>query len=238
MRASEWEFRHRFWIYAGIFTFAYALYAVYPQNVVSWIAHAWRRAQGLPMATPTWVYRAVFASAAALAALGAWLRTWAAAYLHSEVVHDAALHDERIVADGPYRHLRNPLYVGLLLSGLGLATLANPMGAAVMLVGLWLFTLRLIGREEAALLARGGESYRAFCAAVPRLLPALTPRLPPSGAPPRWGQALLGETFFWALAAALVVFAVTLRTDLYLGTIGLAFVLRGILAMLWWRRKR
>ena len=236
MRATDWEFRHRFWVYAVIFTVGYFCYALDSLNVVSWAVRSARGSLHHPGDVPVGVYRSIFFVGAALAALGALLRTWAAAYLRTEVVHDAALHDERLVADGPYRHLRNPLYVGLMLGAVGMAAMASRLGAAVILVGVLLFTLRLIGREEAALTASGGEGYRAFRAAVPRLLPALRPRLPASGMRPRWGQAIAGETFFWALALALAVFAATLRIQLYLWVLGGAFALRGLLAVLWWRR--
>ncbi|HEV8628713.1 MAG TPA: methyltransferase [Thermoanaerobaculia bacterium] len=238
MRATDWEFRHRFWIYLVIFTIAYSCYAIDGLNVVAWAVRTARGTLHPPGDVPVGVYRSIFFVGAALAALGAWLRTWAAAYLRSEVVHDAALHAERLVADGPYRHLRNPLYVGFMLAAVGLAAMASRLGAAVIFVGVPLFTLRLIGREEAALTASGGAGYRAFRAAVPRLLPALRPRLPASGMQSRWGQAFAGETFFWAVALALAVFAATLRLQLYFWVLGGAFALRWLLAVLWWRRHR
>ena len=46
---------------------------------------------------------------------------------------------------------------------------------------------------------------------MPRLWPALTPRLPARDVLPRWGQAIVGEMFFWIFGAAVLVFAVTLR---------------------------
>ena len=237
MRAAEWEFRHRFWVYFAIFSLAFGCYTFDPMNVVAWAVRAVRGtlhdANDLPIAP----LRAILFVAGGIAVLAAALRTWAAAYLHTEVVHDSALHADRLVADGPYRHLRNPLYLGIVLAAVALAALASRTGAVVLLVVLPWFTLRLIGAEEAALAAAGGESYRAYCAAVPRLLPSLRPRLPPGGARRRWGQALLGETFFWALAAAVLVFAATLRIETFYWVLGAAFAFRGVLAMSWWRRR-
>lgn len=236
MRAAEWEFRHRFWVYFAIFGVAFGFFTFDHVNAAVWLVRAVRGSHDARL-VPLMPLRAVLFTAGGLAVIAAWLRTWAAAYLNTEVVHDSSLHADRLVADGPYRHLRNPLYVGILLAGVGLAALASRTGAVVLLVGLPFFTLRLIGREEAALAAAGGESYRAFKAAVPSLLPALRPRLPPGGARPRWGQALLGESFFWALAAAILVFAWTLRIQVFYWVLGLAFAFRGLLAMLWWRRR-
>ena len=54
------------------------------------------------------------------------LRTWAAAYLHSDVVHDLKLHSEKLVADGPYRFMRNPLYLGSLMLTIGIG--CSPAG--------------------------------------------------------------------------------------------------------------
>jgi len=40
-------------------------------------------------------------------------------YLHSSVVNDRQLHPERLVANGPYRWVRNPLYLGNILLAFG-----------------------------------------------------------------------------------------------------------------------
>src|SRR5262249_49124499 len=55
--------------------------------------------------------RMIFGCGALLVFLAAALRTWATAYLRAEVVHDASQHSEALVADGPYRYVRNPLYL-------------------------------------------------------------------------------------------------------------------------------
>jgi hypothetical protein len=68
----------------------------------------------------------------------------------------------------------------------------------------------LILREESELLQRQGESYRAYLAGVPRFWPSVRPRIPASGARPKWGQAFAGEAFFWTFPLAGLCFAITL----------------------------
>jgi len=77
---------------------------------------------------------------------------------------------------GPYRFVRNPIYlagislfwgVGLLYAPWRVADLAGP---AVLLV---FFHLRVIRWEEPALRNRFGERYDDYCRRVPRWLPRL-----------------------------------------------------------------
>jgi len=209
LRGTEFEFRHRFGFIGSIFFIGFALYRVDGVNV-AWrlVEHA---APALDDDAQRRVLRCVYLGGALLGALGTLLRTWATAYLRAEVVHDPQLHSDRLVADGPYRRVRNPLYTGLMLLVVGMAPLASALGAAWMIVAQAVFVARLAGREAAALLAVHGESYRRYLQAVPRFVPALRPRVPPAGARPQWGRALLGETFLWAMVAGLVVFAVTFQ---------------------------
>lgn len=134
-------------------------------------------------------------SSIAFAALGAWMRTWGAAYVGAGVVQSHAMHGDALLADGPYRHTRNPLYLGTLLNTVAVALLMPPSGALFAIVLLWVFQFRLALAEEPFLTARFGEAYREYIARVPRFLPAWSPRVPPAGARPRWGQAVLGELY-------------------------------------------
>jgi hypothetical protein len=73
---------------------------------------------------------------------------------------------------------------------------------------------RLILREEDGLRQTQGESFRAYLNAVPRLWPALTPRVASGRTAPRWAQAIGGEMFTWLIGAAVLTFAVTLNFKL------------------------
>lgn len=143
---------------------------------------------------------AVTALATLLALAAAILRTWGAAYLGSGVAKATALHGERIVADGPYRYMRNPLYLGVELHVLALTILMPPGGAVFVLVAIPLLLAVLIHAEEQYLAAEKGEVYRAYMRQVPRILPKVFPCIASGGASPRWGQALLGEMYMWGVA--------------------------------------
>ncbi|HKF52253.1 MAG TPA: isoprenylcysteine carboxylmethyltransferase family protein [Candidatus Acidoferrales bacterium] len=215
MRASDVEFRARFWFIGGIFWLGFLCYAFDHQTAGVAVAQLlWRRSIDPSSMSPARPLHVVFAFAAFLCILCGLIRTWAAAYLRSTVVHDHALHSESLVADGPFRYVRNPLYLGGVFLAAGCGFLASRTGWFVMTFGLIFFYYRLIFREEAALNASQGQSFRNYCGAVPRFFPALRPRVPSSGAKPRWGQAFAGEMFIWGFTVGVVVFAITLNEAL------------------------
>jgi protein-S-isoprenylcysteine O-methyltransferase Ste14 len=81
-----------------------------------------------------------------------------------------------LVVRGPYRFVRNPMYVGgelallseaLLFSSLKLLSYGLLVGAA--------FLLFVLTYEEPTLRKKFGASYQAYCQAVPRWIPRLTP---------------------------------------------------------------
>jgi protein-S-isoprenylcysteine O-methyltransferase Ste14 len=131
---------------------------------------------------------------------GAMLRTWGAAYLGVSVVKAGTLEGDGVVAAGPYRWFRNPLYVGTFLNMLALALLMPPSGAVFTIVTVALFQLRLIAAEEAFLVERFDGPYLEYCAMVPRLLPLGAPKVAASAARPEWLMALAGEVYMWGVA--------------------------------------
>jgi protein-S-isoprenylcysteine O-methyltransferase Ste14 len=224
MRATEFEFRHRFWFVSGIFCLGFSFYSIDHENAGIALAKLyWGRSFNPDSAAGAHILQLMFGFGALLSLVAAGLRTWAAAYLRSEIVHDYALHSEGLVADGPFRWMRNPLYDGGVLLAAGMGLLASRTGWFVMTFGLLIFYYRLVRHEEAELSASQGESFRAYCATVPRFLPALRPRVKSSGARPRWGQAFAGELFMWGFAASVVAFALTLRIGIFYVVLGASF---------------
>lgn len=210
MLLSDFEFRYRFWLIAAVFWLGFTLYAIDHVNVVV-RAENWLGVY--PDARPE-VERMVFGIGAGLTFINALLRSWATAYLRSELVHDSALHAERLVAEGPYRYVRNPLYLGNILMAVGMGLLASTLGWLLIVTGMYIITRRLIRREEAALLEANGSSFSNYMRTVPRLLPRLRPAVPAGSLTPDWGQGLRGEAFSWILMLAAMLFAITLQLRL------------------------
>ena len=82
--------------------------------------------------------------------------------------------DHQLVTTGPYRWLRRPGYSAFLL------ILSAPLllSANWLVGGLWIGmtcmdVVSRIRKEEALLLARYGEVYRAYCRRTGRILPRL-----------------------------------------------------------------
>jgi protein-S-isoprenylcysteine O-methyltransferase Ste14 len=137
--------------------------------------------------------------------LGAWFRVWGSAYVTASVMKSRSMHGAAMLADGPFRHTRNPLYLGTLLHTIGLALLMPPSGAVVAITLIWLVQVRLALAEEPFLAAQFGQPYLDYKQAVPRFLPSLRALVPAAGVKPRWVQAVLGEFYFVGAFCVLAV---------------------------------
>jgi protein-S-isoprenylcysteine O-methyltransferase Ste14 len=217
MRITDFEFRHRSLLNLLHFWVTFQVYVIDHTNIV-WAVIPWNTPHGRNLA------RFVFAFGALMMSLAAGVRTWAAAYLRSEVVHDPNLHSESLVADGPYRYVRNPLYLGTFLFSLGLGLLASRLGFLILVIGAAVRLLRLIRREETELEKQQGECFREYCRRVPKWWPSLRPRVPASRLEPRWPQAFRGEAAMWGFFVTMIAFAVTLRNNVVWTLSGLTLI--------------
>jgi protein-S-isoprenylcysteine O-methyltransferase Ste14 len=211
MKATAFEFRIRFATHALV----YALGFWAPWNYGLHLdgtgpnAHVWGLLALLLSKTGAIGIAAAFdlvLIAGILCAIaGASLRTWGAAYLGAGVVQDHRMRGEGMVADGPYRYMRNPLYLGTFVHTLALAILMPASGAIFAIVMIAVVQVRLIFGEEVFLTQKLGAPYAAYCALVPRVLPALRARVAPSGMRPRWLQAAMAEIYMWGVAGSFAV---------------------------------
>ncbi len=224
MRATKFEFENRFWIICAIYFVGFALSTVDHVPFTIAIRHLIAPEIARDSTEAATFARIVISIGALLVFLAAALRTWGAAYLRTSVVHDTAQHSEALVADGPFRHTRNPLYLANLPMAAGIGVLASRTGFIFLVLANWLFVYRLIFREEEALLETQGEPYRAYCRSVPRFWPSLKPRLPTGNNRPEWVQAFGGESFVWIFGIAELLVAITLNPRVGLTVFLLAFL--------------
>jgi protein-S-isoprenylcysteine O-methyltransferase Ste14 len=212
MRATNWEFTNRALIFGLIFGFAFPLYAVDPQTSTAALARWLGSTLGL---NPNPISRVLFGCAAFLLIIAAIIRTWASSYLDVNVVYASELKTQSLVADGPYRHVRNPLYLANVLMAIGMGAMMSRTGFVVAVAAMLIFSYRLILREERELQESRGEPYLRYVKAVPRLWPSSWPRIAASGRQPRWRDGFRAESWYWGFAAAAATFALTLNVMLF-----------------------
>jgi protein-S-isoprenylcysteine O-methyltransferase Ste14 len=105
------------------------------------------------------------------------LRAWAAGHLRK---------NQKLTVSGPYAWVRNPLYLGSLLTALG-ATVAAARPTLAMLAGaVFLFVYLPVMEQEEQHLAKLFPDFAAYAGRVPQLLPKMPAAMPE-------------ESFAWAV---------------------------------------
>jgi protein-S-isoprenylcysteine O-methyltransferase Ste14 len=78
----------------------------------------------------------------------------------------------RLVARGPYRYARNPMYIGGALLLLGFGLFQRSPSIVLFVPAWWLLShLLVVFYEEAALRGKFGPDYDAYCRRTPRWIP-------------------------------------------------------------------
>ena len=80
---------------------------------------------------------------------------------------------DRIVEAGPYRWVRNPMYLGHLIFLAGLAVTLRSWVALAVFAAHTVWFDRRVREDEARLAQRFGEAYRGYCARVKRWIPGV-----------------------------------------------------------------
>jgi protein-S-isoprenylcysteine O-methyltransferase Ste14 len=111
----------------------------------------------------------------AAAWLGLALHVWARRTLArawSPMVSPPA--DARLVENGPYAHLRHPLYAAILLVAVGTLAAHSSRATLAATFGLTVGTALKRRAEDKALEERFGERWRAYARRVPAFVPRLS----------------------------------------------------------------
>ena len=129
---------------------------------------------------------------------GEGLRIWGVGHIGRKS-RSSDIHAARLVTGGPYRHTRNPLYLGGFLLTLGLSVLTGSWWVGLGCLAYWRAVYGpLISAEEEFLRRRFGDAYAAYCRAVPRWWPRLRPWEHASSS--RWQGAELSKEYQTLLA--------------------------------------
>jgi len=103
-----------------------------------------------------------------LVILGELMRIWAGGHVERK--------GGKLAVSGPFAYIRNPLYLGNFLIGLGVVIIfGNPVFMVIFLIGFGIVYWGTIRKEETVLQETFGESYSDYYNNVPRLFPKLSP---------------------------------------------------------------
>ena len=173
-------------------------------TLVEWLALELSRISVISFAASTTM---LIISASLLAALGVLFRVSGTAYLGPGTVNSFSMIASAVMVDGPYRYVRNPLYIGLWFTVAGAAFLMPASGALFVVVLISIFIVRLTLGEEAFLTAQLGEPYVAYQRAVPRFIPRLRGAPVPSGARPHWLRSVITELTPIGILVAIILYS-------------------------------
>jgi protein-S-isoprenylcysteine O-methyltransferase Ste14 len=220
--ATVFEFKYRDIIIRLIYLAAILCY-VFDPDMIGSLMGRWLAGNVGILEEFAWK-RLVVSSGVLLVFVAASIRTWATAYLRYDVMRNPKIRTDRLIADGPFGYLRNPLYVGNLFMVAGVSLMLSRTGALVLIISSFVFIRRLVAREEMELNRTHGRSFKAYCAAVPRWMPSLRRPVVPATYVPNYKNGITGELLAWFIALALAAYAATFDLKVFGAIFVCAFI--------------
>jgi len=113
-----------------------------------------------------------------IAVCGELIRLWAVSWAGSETRTTGKVGGTYLVINGPYAHVRNPLYVGNILIYFGLGIMSFALFPYLQIIALAFFIYQyyeIIKEEEGFLREKFGNDFDEYYKNVPRIFPRLTP---------------------------------------------------------------
>jgi S-adenosylmethionine-diacylglycerol 3-amino-3-carboxypropyl transferase len=166
LRIQEFEFENRIFVSFGIVIFiCFLSFAVFGH--VPAVAVILGRWAGLTERHALSLGYLIIAGQMALATL---LRSWSGSVLTSERIMAFRIQADQLTVSGPYRFVRNPIYLADLVAFCGFVFCLPPVGLFLPVL-LYLHYTQLIRYEELSLENQLGDHYLDYKNRVPRLLP-------------------------------------------------------------------
>ena len=169
----------------------------------------WYRVPLMTVATAALVgfihQKGAFWVGAAVALAGELIQVWAASHLHK---------DERLAISGPYSHVRNPMYIGRFVLGLGFFIMtASPYLIAGYAILFAAYAHMRVVREESRLKGIFPADYERYCGETRRWLPRIRPYSGSESRRASWMQVCANHEQINLIGLLVVLAAVYLRID-------------------------
>ncbi|MDP3148432.1 MAG: isoprenylcysteine carboxylmethyltransferase family protein [Ignavibacteria bacterium] len=113
-----------------------------------------------------------------IAVCGELIRLWAVSWAGSETRTTGKVGGTYLVINGPYAHVRNPLYVGNILIYFGLGIMSFALFPYLQILALAFFVFQyyeIIKEEEGFLREKFGNDFDEYYKNVPRIFPRISP---------------------------------------------------------------
>jgi protein-S-isoprenylcysteine O-methyltransferase Ste14 len=136
---------------------------------------------------------------------GVILRAWAAGYAGNHT-RTSNIEAGKLATNGPYAFVRNPIYLGSIVLGIGMVGIIGDWRLSPLCVATFTaLYFVIIPAEEEFLHREYPLDYKVYCRNVRRLLPRFTPWPGAEGTPFAWRPAL-GEWQTVVILASIVAF--------------------------------
>ncbi len=161
-RPSEWCFRHRVELASFIGGIGFVFFLFTPVHFTRMAARLFFEQEEFPI-------RAVYVLLAIGNMAAAALRIWAGGTIGGARMMSVSIRADDLLIAGPYRHVRNPIYLSDIMTLAGMALVVPWPGTILVIALLAGIYPKIIAYEEKTLLAAFGERYARYAADVPRL---------------------------------------------------------------------
>jgi len=101
-------------------------------------------------------------------------RSYAGGFLKGHVVVTKSVQTYRLVTNGPFSYVRNPLYLSDIISMTVIGLAGPPIAILILFLGKIITSYMYVIYEEDSLSKKWGKEYKEYIENVPRFIPRLT----------------------------------------------------------------